>query len=478
MHRPGYRLAVPAQELQAGFSAARDELQLPGAFPPEVLEEAERAASSVRHPDLDLTDVPFITLDPKGSTDLDQAMFLARDGSGFLVRYAIADVPAFVAPDGAIDAETRLRGQTMYAPDGRTPLHPERLSEDAASLLPNQDRPAFVWTFRLDGAGSVIETDLVRALVRSRAQLDYDTLQGQVDAGTVDPMLELLGEVGRLRIEQEAARGGASLAIPDQEVVASADGQGYELRMRPPHAVEDHNAQLSLMTGMAAAAMMLDGGAGILRTMPPASEGAVARLRRQARALGAAWPHDMAYGAFLRSLDPADGDQLALLYAAASLFRGAGYTVFDGTPPPEDARQQAAIGAPYAHVTAPLRRLVDRFGLICCEAHVRGAAVPDWARAALPALPETMRLSDRRAGALGRACVDVVEAALLAPQVGELFTATVVDLDERRGGGLVQLTAPPVLAHCDGNGLPLGEEIQVRLAEADVTKRVVRFVTA
>jgi len=478
VHRPGYRLAVPEGELHAAFTAARAELALPTTFPDPVLAEAERAAAAVAVPSTDLTDVPFITLDPKGSTDLDQAMFLAREGSGFLVRYAIADVPAFVTPGGAIDGEARQRGQTMYAPDGRTPLHPARLSEDAASLLPNQDRPAFVWTFRLDSDGSVTETDLVRALVRSRAQLDYDGVQRELDAGTADPMLTLLGEVGQRRVAQEQARGGASLAIPDQEVVASADGESYELRMRPPHAVEDHNAQISLMTGMAAAEIMLAGGVGILRTMPPAGSNAIARLRRQAEALGAAWPKHMKYGAFLRSLDPTVSGQLALLYEAASLFRGAGYTPFDGTPPAEDQRKQAAIGAAYAHVTAPLRRLVDRFGLVCCEAHVRGDAVPDWARTALPTLAETMKASDHRAGALGRACVDAVEAALLASSVGACFAATVVDLDERRGGALVQLSDPAVLAHCDGDALPLGQQVQVRLVAADVATRRITFTLA
>ena len=60
---------------------------------------------------------------------------------------AIADVPAYVEAGGAIDAEARRRGQTLYAPDGRVPLHPAVLSEGAASLLPEQDRRAFVWRF-------------------------------------------------------------------------------------------------------------------------------------------------------------------------------------------------------------------------------------------------------------------------------------------------------------------------------------------
>ena len=103
--------------------------------------------------------------------DLDQAFHLDRSGSGYTVRYAIADVPAFVAPGGALDAAARARGETLYAADGTIPLHPPILSEDHASLLPDQDRPALVWTFALDAAGSVTDTRLERALIRSRAKL-------------------------------------------------------------------------------------------------------------------------------------------------------------------------------------------------------------------------------------------------------------------------------------------------------------------
>ena len=77
-----------------------------------------------------------------------------------------------------------------------------------------------------------------------------------------------------------------------------------------------------------------------------------------------------------------DPKHLALIHEATSLFRGAGYTPFDGTVPEEP--EHAAVAYPYAHVTAPLRRLVDRFGLAICEALSAGAEVPGWAREALP----------------------------------------------------------------------------------------------
>ena len=142
---------------------------------------------------------------------------------------------------------------------------------------------------------------------------------------------------------------------------------------------EEHNAQLSLLTGMAAAELMLAAGVGILRTMPAPDTDAVAAFRERTRALGAPWDEGQDYGAYLRSLDPADARHLAALHAATGLFRGAGYTAFDAqaedpalrTPPDEPA--QAALAAPYAHATAPLRRLVDRFVLALCHAHASGA---------------------------------------------------------------------------------------------------------
>ena len=101
-------------------------------------------------PESDRRDLEFVTIDPAGSLDLDQALHLERHHHGYLVHYAIADVPGFVRPAGAVDREARERGQTLYAADGRVPLHPAVLSEDRASLLPGVDRSAFVWTFELD----------------------------------------------------------------------------------------------------------------------------------------------------------------------------------------------------------------------------------------------------------------------------------------------------------------------------------------
>ncbi len=467
---PGEQAVEPLQLNQA-FDAVRTELKVPGEFPPEVLAEVQAAVAAAALPERDETALPFLTIDPPGSMDLDQALHIERVGKGYRVRYAIADVPAFVKPAGAIDTEARLRGQTIYAPDRRTPLHPERLGEDAASLLPGQMRPAFVWDMQLNSDGEGTSVDLYRAIVSSKNRLDYAQVQAAVDGGTADECLILLKEVGERRIALERARGGASLPLPEQEVSLDEAGH-YLLAFRTVVAAEEWNAQISLMTGIAAAEMMSHAGVGILRTMPEPDHDAIKRFRRQARALEVTWPPMVMYGELLRSLDRTNPSHLALIHEATALFRGAGYTPFDGGVP--EVVRHAAVAAPYAHVTAPLRRLVDRFGLVVCESICSDMPVPEWVRRALPLLPEIMSASDHRASAVERACTDAVEAAALQHRIGDRFQGTIVDVS--KNGDLVQISDPAILALLDGaSSVGAGTEATVELVEADVGTRSVRF---
>ena len=100
--------------------------------------------------------------------------------------------------------------------DQQPPLHPETLSEDAASLLPGEARPAFVWDLRLDADGQGLAAEVYRAMVRSVERMDYEGVQAAVDGGTDDERLLLLREVGERRIALEQARGGANLPMPEQ----------------------------------------------------------------------------------------------------------------------------------------------------------------------------------------------------------------------------------------------------------------------
>jgi exoribonuclease R len=379
-------------------------------------------------------------------------------------------VAAFVAPGRAVDAEAHRRGVTLYAPDRNVGLHPEVLSTGAASLLPGQLRPALLWTLDLDATGELVATDVRRARVRSRRQLAYPEAQGLLDAGTAPDGLALLGEVGGLRQERAAARGAVHLPTPEQEVELGPDGR-TRLVFRAPVPSEGWNAEISLLTGVAAARIMLDGRVGLLRTLPPPDPAEVTSVRRSALALGLAWPEGAPYASVISALDPDVSEAAALLTFAARLLRGAAYTAFDGELPEQVLH--SAVAAPYAHATAPLRRLADRYVGEICVALVAGSDIPAWARAALPDLPAEMAAADHRAHALERAVVDLAEAVVLAGRVGEEFDAVVVDSGEHKG--VVQLLDPAVRAPCEGADLPLGHALRVRLAEADVVARKVVF---
>ena len=466
-----------AATLEQGIADIKREQVLPLDFPPEVETLAAQVATAPRLPELDRTDVPLVTIDPVGSMDLDQALHVERNGGGFRVYYAIADVAAFVTAGDAIDVEAHRRGETLYGADAKIPLHPKVLSEGAASLLPGQLRPALLWTIDVDASGEGTAVDVRRARVRSRARLDYDGVQADIDAGRADPMWALVRALGELRKAREQKRGGISLPLPEQEIRIGDDGQ-WTLDFRARHPVEDWNEQMSLLTGMAAAHLMVAAKIGILRTLPQPAPWAIDRLRRTAKALGIAWPEATPYAQFIDSLDPSQPRHVAMMTASTSVLRGAGYAAFDGALPAQPMHWPLA--AEYTHATAPLRRLVDRYTGETCVALCAAQPVPDWVRAALPGLPATMQVADQRASRFERAVLDLVEAATLSSRISEVFDGSIVELqrdDPRRG--VVVLHDPAIEAPVSGAApLPLGDRVRVRLVEADPQRRITRFELA
>ncbi|MGP1482959.1 RNB domain-containing ribonuclease [Actinomyces naeslundii] len=517
---------APPAEVVRALDELRARYEVPTAFPPEALAEAEAAATSwaqdgparlLADGARDARDLELVTIDPPGSMDLDQAVLLERlpawseaagtsvgDAPGsaatYRIHYAIASLATFVTPGGALDAELSRRGETIYAPDAATPLHPEVLSHGAASLLEDVDRPACLWTIDLDARGEVVSARVERALVRSRARLTYGQVQAAIDGeGTLPSSAPtdlpgLLAEIGRLRLEREVARGGISMTTPEQvvEVTEAAESagdsesaeapglSGYRLAYRVPVPAEQYNAQISLLTGMCAARIMVECGVGILRTLPPARPEDYARLRRVAAALGIDWPAAQPYSELVRGLDHAVPAHAAFMDQAMSLFRGSGYLAFGaggvGVPADDEAADaeeavHSAIAARYAHVTAPLRRLVDRYGEEVCIAACAQAPVPEWVLQALPDLPGIMEQTGKRARAIGRGALTALEALVLRGHEDEVFDGVITS--EREGRGELVLTEPAVVTEVrrgigqSGDRLPVGERVRVRLLSAD-----------
>lgn len=469
------------------LDAAREELGVPGEFPAEVLAEAERSAARVARPGpgrADCRALPLVTIDPPGSRDLDQAVAVEEAGEGLRVRYAIADVGFFVERGGAVEVEAWRRGVTHYAPDGKRSLYPEALSQGAASLLPGADRPCVLFDLAVGAEGELGEVRVEPALVRSRAQLTYGDVVERVAEGGARPgeeewagWLPLLRRFGELRERVEARRGGVSLPLVRQHVTMMAARRlGLEVSFEEPKPSEEWNEQVSLLTGHAAALRMLEHGTGLLRTLAPPDPGALAAFRRAARALGFPWPEGVEYAGFIHGLDLGNPRVTPLVWQARRVMRGAGYEAFEGFPPADPLHH--ALAMPYAHVTAPLRRLADRYVLDLLLALEAGRKPSAAELETLRALPPVMSEANRRQGRLESRAVDVAEAWMLRDREGEVFPATVLD---RVGQGVeVQIEEPAVRARASvsGDAPRPGAEVRVRLERVEVEAGRVEFALA
>ena len=446
--------------LADGLEAIRAQFQLPATFPAAAAAEAEQSARRPLDGHADRTSLPFVTLDPAESRDLDQAFAVERAGNDMLLHYAIADVGWFVPDGGAMDAEAWLRGTSQYLPDGKVPLYPPVLSDGAASLLPDGERPAIIFTVRLGPNGEARLDGADRARIRSRAKLAYETVrEEQLPQGFTD--------LSRRIEAAELARGAARVEPPEQEVVQ--ENGCYRLRLRPQSWAEDKNAALSLATNLAVAEKLLGARTGLFRTMAEPQDWAIRRLRHTAKALGVDWPRPVTLQQIERRLDPARPADAALMLAIRRASPGAAYQPYrDGVRP-----WHAAVAASYAHATAPLRRLADRFVVEAALAVANGRPVPEPVLAAFELLPDVMQKADAMAGQIARAVIDLAEAVTLDDREGEQFDAIVTETDER--GARIQLCSPPVVARLKSTGWKAGDELSVRLDSADPATRSVRF---
>jgi VacB/RNase II family 3'-5' exoribonuclease len=409
----------------------------------------------------DWRDRHFVTLDPASSTDLDQAFTIERAGSDLILHYAIADVGFFVHAGDPLDVEAWRRGTTIYLPDGKASLYPASLSEGAASLLPDVDRPAVVFSVRVDQEGNARLEGAIRATVRSRAKLAYES----VTPADLPPDFAELSD----RIEQaENARGAERIDAPEQALEPDVDGR-LVLAFRPQLQSEQQNAALSLAANLAIAEALLAHRTGLFRVMAEPDERAVSRLRHTAKALGLVWPKGATLAQFERTLDAGNPRHAAFRAAVRRAGPGASYAPYE----PGVLPWHSAMAATYAHATAPLRRLADRFVIEAALLIANGRPVPDALGASFEMLPKAMATAENRAGQIERAVLDLAEAVMLEGREGARFDAVVTDVDER--GARIQLSSPAVVARVDGKGAMPGDAITVELEAADIVNRQVHF---
>lgn len=350
-------------------------------YPPDVLAEAAAAErlAALDDPSLvDLRQVPFVTVDSPDARDLDQALHLARDRDGFLLRYAVADASHFVGPGSALLQEALSRGASYYLPGLSVPMLPRSLSEGVISLNPGVDRRAVVFEIRLAADGACRSATLVRARVRSVRKLSYRQVQRLWDDPAGSPLatapfagsLGLLRTIGELRLAEARRRHVVSYQRREVEIRLGGERGGFTVLVRDRLPVEQCNEQVSLLCNVEGARMLLANRRRrhvqpVYRVHPAPSPEALERLERMVAAVSAArsldwrWRRDLGepLADWVERL-PRSGRMSGV---ARALERQAllanRRSTFETAPGPHHG-----VGAPvYARFTAPMREVVGVF---------------------------------------------------------------------------------------------------------------------
>ena len=188
------------------------------AFGEEVPEAMKAGRVDLRH-------IPLPTIDPEDARDHDDAVWVERTpGGGYRAWIAIADVSTYVTPGTAIDDEARERGCSVYLPDRAIPMLPRALSSNLCSLLPGVDRLCLCVEAEIDAGGHVIDSRILRGVMRSRAKLTY---------GGVARALGLSSEA-RVEPEAEAMVDGLRVAYELSRALRAAADEARRARLRAP----------------------------------------------------------------------------------------------------------------------------------------------------------------------------------------------------------------------------------------------------
>ncbi len=345
--------------------------------PAEVLAEVERIAvpsarRGGRRPSVarrDLRALTTFTIDAPHSRDLDDALsvYPADPDGGIRVCVHIADVSAHVRPGTAVDREARRAATSVYLPGWTRPMLPERLSEDALSLVPGAERDALTVEMRVAADGVVTAADVSATRIVSDIRLSYETAADVLAGGTpddvpvevVDALRWLRTAAARLGV-QRVRRGGVEARRVEPDVtVAVVQGVAEQVAATPSNPANLLVERLMVAANEAVATWLVDRGLpGVFRVHPAPGPEAAPALEAFCAAAGF-------HPGFGRQLTPLDLAALsAQLDAAADDTAAAVWDVLLGflgrasyTPKPGEHFGLASGG--YLHFTSPIRRYAD-----------------------------------------------------------------------------------------------------------------------
>ena len=483
--------------------------EIPQAFSPAALREAEEAKPATLKGREDWRDVPLVTIDPPDAKDHDDAVHAEPDPDpnnkgGYIVNVAIADVAFYVRPGSALDRDALTRGNSVYFPDRVVPMLPERISNDLCSLVPGEPRGALAVRMVIGSDGRKRSHSFHRVLMRSAAKLNYAQAQAAIDGRPdditgplLDPILKPLYDAYAVVKRARAERDPLDLDIPERKILLKPDGTVD--RVIVPERLDAHKLieEFMILANVAAAEMLEKKALPLIyRVHDEPTLEKVHNLQEFLKTLDLPFAKSGALrpSLFNRVLAQVKGhdseplvNEVVLRSQAQAEYAAENYGHFG-----LNLRR-------YAHFTSPIRRYAD---LIVHRALIRGLGLGEGA------LPETetvetltevaaqISVTERRAMKAERETADRLIAHFLADRIGATFQGRIsgvtraglfVKLSDTGADGLIPIrtlgteyfnydeTRHALVGSRSGAMHRLGDVVDVRLVEAAPVAGALRF---
>lgn len=311
----------------------------------------------------DMRTLPLITIDGETARDFDDAVHVERDGSGYILWVAIADVSHYVTEGSALDREARSRGTSVYFPERAFHMLPRALSENLCSLRPHEPRLAMVARIRCDRAGKRTGTEISEAVIESHRRATYTQIEAELNANRGNgnweyaPHFELYQLLRALRRE----RGSIDFDLPEAEIRVDSGGEVTSITRRPRLDAHRLIEEFMIAANEAVTAWMMERAwPFVYRVHEEPAEDALARFQELADTMGVRFRLDanrrktslpQIMSEMVRRLEghPAQG---LLNMALLRSLKQAVYSSIHGT-------HFGLASEGYTHFTSPIRRYPD-----------------------------------------------------------------------------------------------------------------------
>jgi len=423
---------APGMEIDIAMRA----YELPNDWPQDVLDEVAGLSPHVREEDKagreDIRHLPLVTIDGEDARDFDDAVYCEKNGRGWRLIVAIADVSHYVRPGTALDREAFLRGNSVYFPGRVIPMLPEILSNGLCSINPNVDRLCMVCDMEVTFVGRVKEHRFYPAVMRSHARMTYTEVADIVVEKKITardarapllPHLDELYELYQALRKQRDKRGAIDFETTETKIVFG-DSKKIE-KIVPVERNDAHRLieECMISANVAAASFMLERKAPTLFRVH-AGPGAekLTDLREFLAELGLKIggrgdPEPKHYAALLTEIRGRPDAQLIQTVLLRSLSQAV-YT-------PENLGHFGLAVEGYSHFTSPIRRYPDLLLHRGLRAQFKPGGAPAHSHDELVAWGEHCSMTERRADEATRDAVDWLKCEYMRDRVGDEFDGVI-----------------------------------------------------